>query len=263
MRRRKSFLAVAVLAVALSALTTARTQLPENIRPRLIARSHPELASIDSLYVTVIPSGRSPNEYDPTWRDLAQQVRHKLSQAGIKVLTAGHDDKPISPRLVVYIDLLRLSDSKQRVFHIRTCLSRIVRLDLRPVRSAAPVHIPADVWKTSSPVTLTSMPDPAGEIEKTVISQTETFIVAWIAANPPGRETTNVGETSVPGTKQTRPPTEPPPSGANYVASKNSKVFHRPDCSSARRISAHNLVTYRTRTEAINAGKRPCKICKP
>jgi methylphosphotriester-DNA--protein-cysteine methyltransferase len=48
-----------------------------------------------------------------------------------------------------------------------------------------------------------------------------------------------------------------------YVASKNSAVFHKPDCRWAKNISAGNLVGYSSREEATNSGKRPCKTCKP
>ncbi|MCX5639074.1 MAG: hypothetical protein NTX52_15470 [Planctomycetota bacterium] len=48
-----------------------------------------------------------------------------------------------------------------------------------------------------------------------------------------------------------------------YVASKNSQVFHTPNCRSAKRISPENMVGYSSREEAVNAGKNPCKICKP
>ncbi len=48
-----------------------------------------------------------------------------------------------------------------------------------------------------------------------------------------------------------------------YVASKNSKVFHRPDCKAAEKISQNNLVRFTTREAAIQAGKRPCTECKP
>ena len=48
-----------------------------------------------------------------------------------------------------------------------------------------------------------------------------------------------------------------------FVASKNSVVFHKPDCSSVGRISEKNLVGYKSRREAIEDGKRPCRICKP
>jgi phosphatidylserine/phosphatidylglycerophosphate/cardiolipin synthase-like enzyme len=48
-----------------------------------------------------------------------------------------------------------------------------------------------------------------------------------------------------------------------FVASVNSQVFHRPDCKSASKISAKNLVRYATRDEAIQAGKKPCGECRP
>lgn len=52
------------------------------------------------------------------------------------------------------------------------------------------------------------------------------------------------------------------PAGA-LVASVNSKMFHRPECGSARRIGKSSLVTYQTADEAINAGKAACSKCNP
>jgi hypothetical protein len=52
-------------------------------------------------------------------------------------------------------------------------------------------------------------------------------------------------------------------SAAGFVTSKTSDVFHKPDCRWAQKISADNLVKYESRNEAIEAGKRPCKWCKP
>lgn len=48
-----------------------------------------------------------------------------------------------------------------------------------------------------------------------------------------------------------------------YVASKNSKVFHRPECHLVRNIKADNLIGFETRQEAINSGRTPCKSCAP
>jgi methylphosphotriester-DNA--protein-cysteine methyltransferase len=48
-----------------------------------------------------------------------------------------------------------------------------------------------------------------------------------------------------------------------YVASKNSAVFHKPDCKSAAKISEKNLVHYAMRDEAIKAGQKPCAECQP
>ncbi|MEJ2744618.1 MAG: Ada metal-binding domain-containing protein [bacterium] len=48
-----------------------------------------------------------------------------------------------------------------------------------------------------------------------------------------------------------------------YYASVKGKAFHRPSCRWAGKISPANLVKYKTREEAIAAGKKPCSTCKP
>ncbi|MHB8522882.1 MAG: Ada metal-binding domain-containing protein [Limisphaerales bacterium] len=48
-----------------------------------------------------------------------------------------------------------------------------------------------------------------------------------------------------------------------YVASIKRAPFHRSDCKWALRISSENLQQFKTRDEAIKAGHRPCKVCKP
>ena len=48
-----------------------------------------------------------------------------------------------------------------------------------------------------------------------------------------------------------------------YVASANSGVFHQPDCRYAKKISERNLTGFNSRADAINSGRRPCKVCKP
>ena len=48
-----------------------------------------------------------------------------------------------------------------------------------------------------------------------------------------------------------------------YVGSKNSNKYHNLDCKWAKKISAKNLVTFKTAKEALAAGYVPCKVCKP
>lgn len=48
-----------------------------------------------------------------------------------------------------------------------------------------------------------------------------------------------------------------------YVASKNSTVFHYPDCKWAQRIKEENKIWFKTREEALKKGYTPCKVCKP
>ncbi len=52
-------------------------------------------------------------------------------------------------------------------------------------------------------------------------------------------------------------------SPGGFVASKSGKVFHKSACPHAKRIQDNTKVTYRTREEAINSGKRPCQTCNP
>ena len=69
------------------------------------------------------------------------------------------------------------------------------------------------------------------------------------------------------GRTETYQPPKPegvsPASQDGYVASRNSEVFHRAGCQWAAKISPGNLIGYRTRENAIQAGKRPCAECKP
>ncbi len=46
-----------------------------------------------------------------------------------------------------------------------------------------------------------------------------------------------------------------------FIAKKNGKIFHKPDCRFAKRIK--HKVKFKSRKQAIKRGYRPCKICKP
>ncbi|SFE00872.1 micrococcal nuclease [Thermoanaerobacter thermohydrosulfuricus] len=48
-----------------------------------------------------------------------------------------------------------------------------------------------------------------------------------------------------------------------YIGNRNSKIFHRPDCQWAKKIAPQNKVIFESREEAIKAGYRPCKVCRP
>lgn len=48
-----------------------------------------------------------------------------------------------------------------------------------------------------------------------------------------------------------------------YCASRKSDVFHYCGCHYVERILSSNLITFYTREEAIQSGRRPCKKCKP
>jgi len=54
-----------------------------------------------------------------------------------------------------------------------------------------------------------------------------------------------------------------PPAKAKYCASSGSKIFHYCSCSYVDKIKSSNMVTFSTRKEAVDSGRRPCKRCKP
>ncbi|ERM90912.1 hypothetical protein O163_13335 [Caldanaerobacter subterraneus subsp. yonseiensis KB-1] len=54
------------------------------------------------------------------------------------------------------------------------------------------------------------------------------------------------------------------PGGTNYyIGNKNSKIFYYPDCQWAKKIAPQNKVIFKSREEAVKAGYKPCKVCKP
>jgi PKD repeat protein len=55
----------------------------------------------------------------------------------------------------------------------------------------------------------------------------------------------------------------PPPPSQQYVASANSDVFHRLNCSYVAQIELENRIYFDTREAAIGSGRRPCSRCNP
>ncbi len=45
-----------------------------------------------------------------------------------------------------------------------------------------------------------------------------------------------------------------------YVRSKNSNIYHKPECNAAKRIKPENLICYKTEEE-IESGLRAAKVC--
>lgn len=53
------------------------------------------------------------------------------------------------------------------------------------------------------------------------------------------------------------------PYSNSYVGNANSGIFHYSDCRYVYRMAARNKVYFDSRSEAINSGYRPCKVCSP
>ena len=155
--------------------------------------------------------------------------------------------------------MLKLEDLQQYVFHIQTSLAAKVSLAKEPTRC-----IKADIWEAEPAMQVVSVRRVClPPLPSVVLEQVEAFIHAYLAANPPNKRPTDANDISIVPKEQLKPAAESTPAEYKYVASKNSKVFHKPDCIWAKRIKPENLVGYSSRDEAINAGKRPCRQCNP
>ena len=257
MKTKKYFPVLIILTAILCIQASAGTELPQFLNQGLIGRPYPALAQIEQLYAVVVPPDSEPNKDGLVWEELEAKIARKLKEAGIKHV------KPCSlpiPQLRIDVDMLKLDDSQQYVFHIQTSLARLVTL---PARRNP--HFQVDVWKTEPLMQMVSAKNMPAKVTDVVAGQVEVFIQAYIAANPKDKQPApaDANDVSAMIKEQLKPPAKSVQAEYKYVASKNSEVFHKPDCNWAKKIKPENLTGYNNRNEALKAGKRPCKRCKP
>jgi len=269
-------LTLAVLSFIFSNLALAQLDKPED-KP-LIANPNPALADVNCLYVTISTYPRFYWPIDPnilTEGQLERKIESVLRDSGIgscsdinSLMVAGAKKQFGSlsnlrirqadfPAIRLDIDMLPLADSNQFVFRVQVSLSKKLSLG----RNSA-YHVMADVWKHEPVMRSTASVNLANDVTEAVLEQTRAFVAARTEAKQ-----SDVNQISPQYAKSSiefkTKSVKQQNIESNYVASKNSEVFHKPDCPSAARISAENRVTYETRDEAIAAGKRPCKRCNP
>ena len=249
MKIKTYYLILAIASGLFCAASPGRAeQSPAGEKPLLINHPHPALTGIDKLHVAVLRYGTGFESDVPFFKQLEATVREKLQRAGIELDTPTADNILSIPELRIYVTTLSPENSQQRVFHIRTALARAVYLkdEQNPV-------FKADIWQTSPSMQAVTAENMPAKINDLVLKQTEGFILAFKASNPPDIQVSDV-MMSEPEAKSAT---------ARCVASKSSTIFHKPDCRWAKNISDQNLVSYTSKDEAIKAGKRPCKTCNP
>lgn len=257
MKTKKYCLILAAVTVSLSVPAFSEVELPRPYEPVpvLLDRANPALAGIDKLYVVITQADAEPSKDGLSRQELEVKIINKLKECGIKIIAGVGGDIMDIPELRVNIDMLKLKDLQQYVFRIQTSLATKVSLP-----GELPLCIKADVWKTEPAMQAVSIKDMPAAVTSVVLEQVDAFIHAYLAANQPG---TGVSDANVASVTAATKRVGRRPAEYKFVASKNSNVFHRPDCSSAERIKPANLVAYNSRGEALKAGKRPCKRCKP
>jgi hypothetical protein len=271
MKTGKILLFVFVL-IAIAAFSVhAQKEMPQHEdEPLLIDRINPTLEGIEEFYVLIEAHRSLPNEGGLDWKKLDAQVKEKLEKENMKVAFVADTLNMASmlpksmtgdlPALIVFVDMLRIEESKMYVYHIQTSLKKKAYLSKDPSS-----FIKVGVWETGREMKAVSFQDMPSKVTNEVLRQIDSFIQAYKAANPAGgkiSDTENNIVMNIPR-EQAKSNVDEATAGYNYIASKNSSVFHKPDCRSAQNISEGNRITYNSREEAIKAGKRPCKSCNP
>ena len=213
-----------------------------------------DLDTIDLIDMTVLCS--DPNKDAKLWQDLYDKVAAAFSE---RIRPQPNFRSSLDRIYKICIEILGFEGSPNYAARVQSSLTG--RL---PTKNGWTV---ADVWTTAPAMKVVPIQNLHETVSAMVMEQVEEFVSDYQKAkqtHPQPRPSDANDANSVAAVKEplqqtvTQPATE-----YQYIASKNRPTFHKPDCRWAKRISPENLVGYKTRDDAINAGKKPCKQCKP
>lgn len=263
MKTAKYYLALAAVGIFCSLLQADIQPAPDCDKPAVTAKADPALAGMDKLSVQINLAGNKPNKIGLSREKLQNKIEGELKDAGIKIIAnPGENPGPSCldrfPRLKIDIKLINSADSQQYFFSTYTSLSRMVRVKKNPS-----LLLIATVFDTGIVIKAVPEKEVSAAVTDSVEKQVESFIAAWTLASQLDLQPADVNNPAVAPCKQENLSAKQTTAEYEYVASKNGKVFHKSSCSAAKRIRPENLKDYHSRAEAIKAGKRPCKICKP
>jgi hypothetical protein len=233
------------------------TGLPASSSAKLNPRQE-SLKDVQAMTIDVVCS-QDAKEAGLSQQDIRENIINQLEKTGIKIMPKQFwQTVPGRCRLKVLIKVYKPSDLKTFIYNLKIYFVQTVTLERIPESK-----IDAVTWELSwlahgSKDRLTEA------VPANLKIMTDSFIRDYRTANSlSGKPSdTNTGDNvSVAAPKgQIRSGVA---ASYKYVSSKNSQVFHSPNCRSAKRIKPENLVGYNSRDEVIQAGKRPCKVCKP
>ncbi len=241
------------MAVLVGASLGGAEALPGRDQSLLIA-TNDILADVGQLCV-VLATHETPQVEELLDVDtLKARIVDMLAEAGIKPVEG---ETGLSPRLVLHVEGMAILDCDKYVYRVQTSLNRLVTFTNR-----RDLQIQAEVWHVRPVMEIAAGAEAADAMAAAALTQVEVFLGAYKAARTlldkmgPARheaaDPAGAGPRSLPALSK-----------YPFVASRSSSVFHRPDCRWAQNIAESNLVGYQNRDEAVQAGKRPCKTCRP
>ena len=193
--------------------------------------------------------------------DIRANIQRQLENAGIKVRPARMwGTLPGRCRLRVAVKVYRPAHQEIFVYNLKIDFLQTVTLERNP-QTRIDVVTWELMWFAHG-----SKSGLAQAIGQNLEVLTASFIKDYRQANPKDKDTTetrNTDNTPADTKRPTKPKSGSSTGKYEFTGSKGSDVFHKSDCRWASSISAENLVSYKTRQEAVKAGKRPCKRCNP
>ncbi len=226
----------------------------------LVIQTGPPYENIDVISLNIDFPKSSSVLKEPYWNDLKTQFEQTLRQANLNVSSSKKVTfSKTDVELIIRVELLKVPDANLFAVRIETLMTRQMLLATGSDQIFI-VQLPLE----QQGIRFVSEDDLPDFIESTASQNIDRFIRNYQAtkslqekkAAKTGHAAAETNQ-STPALEQTEVPKYA------YIASKNSEVFHKPGCRWARNISQNNLVTYKSRDEAIKTGKRPCKSCNP
>jgi hypothetical protein len=263
MKIKTYYLILAVTIGFFCAAASNQEESPQSeAKPLLINLPHPAFAGINKLHVSVLQFSSMQEQERTLLKQLEANVKEMLRRAGIELDIPTADNILTIPELRIYINMLSLEDSQRCVFRVQTALARAVCLK----DEQSPVF-KANIWQTAPAMQAVSEQDMPEKVTDLVAEQVNDFIDIFKTTNISDTEPSeaginkNVSSNNMP--EQADKNENSTAVECEFVSSSNSNVFHKPGCRWAQNISKENFVIYKSREEAIKAGKRPCKTCNP
>ncbi|MDD5459889.1 MAG: Ada metal-binding domain-containing protein [Phycisphaerae bacterium] len=215
------------------------------------------LAGIERFYVVIDQQQRIITSANlPAFVD---KLFEKFKQAGLTVV-AGVDSADIKrdpniPELIIYIDTIYLGDN-QAVGLVELSFATKTRLE------GQDFAVKANVWRAKPVLGTIDKSKIQERIKTAILKEVDSFIIECIFSKENIKLTEPVKPEKSSENKQTQTAaddkTEFP-----FVASRSSRIYHKADCPSAKRITPTNLIRFKTKDEANQSGRRPCQRCKP
>ena len=227
------------------------------------AALNPEQASLRNVESMTVHASccQRATEIGFSEEGIRRNIQRQLEDASIKVRPPQMwRAVPGRCRLRVEIKVYKPAHQETFVYNLKVDFLQTVTLERNP-QTRIDVVTWELMWFAHSPKSRL-----AQAIGQNLKVLTASFIKDYYQANPTDKESAGPRNSNKTSTDTKGRAKQNPGSSAGeyqFTGSKGSGVFHKSNCHSVSTISTENVVGYKTRQEAVKAGKRPCKWCNP